>query len=599
MKCLIAVVLLVLCSKGYSDEKTLYQSESFSIDAKSVQQGDFLAVTESDTCLQSNYVSQYKKPTKKVMDFKFSINGDDNERYPGENHHLLLDTQNGQLVSPVYTFGAPDPEKALIKGDQSTGFFEDDVNVTILVNMNPVLESFKRIGFYTLFNGEKINADDFKGLFIAGSTLPLSWDFANLSEHSEFKLADPDGDGIYEITLIIKQFQQAVQNTNSNKWKPSLDTSKYPQYHSDYPISDVLYNLSLEELILDLREDGAFMAGAKWPGVWTRDISYSILLSLAIIEPEAARKSLMHKVKNQRIIQDTGTGGSWPVSTDRMTWALAAWEIYTVTGDTNWLLEAFEIIKNSAEDDLLTIINPNTGLVSGESSFLDWREQSYPRWMDPKDIYNSQCLGTNAVHYRTYEILSEMALTLNQPEITIKYKKTATSIKQAINENLWLEKKGFYGQYLYGGKYYSLSPRSETLGEALCILFNIADKNQKQSIITNTPTSSFGIPCFSPQIPNIPSYHNNAIWPFVEAYWAWAATKTGNSVSVEHSLASIYRSAALYLSNKENMVAETGDYMGTEINSDRQLWSVAGNLAIIYRIFFGMEFQSDGLYFQP
>jgi uncharacterized protein YyaL (SSP411 family) len=51
----------------------------------------------------------------------------------------------------------------------------------------------------------------------------------------------------------------------------------------------------------------------------------------------------MQKVKNQRIIQDTGTGGSWPVSTDRMIWALAANEIYNVTGDTDWLKTAFEL----------------------------------------------------------------------------------------------------------------------------------------------------------------------------------------------------------------------------------------------------------------
>ena len=88
------------------------------------------------------------------------------------------------------------------------------------------------------------------------------------------------------------------------------------------------------------------MAGAKWDGVWTRDISYSILLALAAIEPQIARTSLLRKVERGRIIQDTGTGGSWPCSTDRMTWALAAWEIYLSTGDRDdWLAQSFEIIR--------------------------------------------------------------------------------------------------------------------------------------------------------------------------------------------------------------------------------------------------------------
>ncbi|HEX2982640.1 MAG TPA: carbohydrate-binding protein, partial [Ignavibacteriales bacterium] len=45
--------------------------------------------------------------------------------------------------------------------------------------------------------------------------------------------------------------------------------------------------------------------------------------------------------------------------------------------------------------------------------------------------------------------------------------------------------------------------------------------------------------------------------------------------------------------------AATGDYEGTEINSSRQLWSIAGNLAMVYRIFFGMEFGENGLKFSP
>ena len=47
------------------------------------------------------------------------------------------------------------------------------------------------------------------------------------------------------------------------------------------------------------------------------------------------------------------------------------------------------------------------------------------------------------------------------------------------------------------------------------------------------------------------------------------------------------------------MVASTGDFKGTEINSDRMLWSIAGNLAMIYRVFFGMSFEIDGLHFDP
>jgi hypothetical protein len=144
-----------------------------------------------------------------------------------------------------------------------------------------------------------------------------------------------------------------------------------------------------------------------------------------------------------------------------------------------------------------------------------------------------------------------------------------------------------------------VSPRFEALGEALTILFDIADKNKAVSILSKSPIPEFGVTCIYPQTPGIPPYHNNAIWPFVQSYWNWAAAKIGNEAALNFGLASIYRPAALFLTNYENMVAETGDFLGTEINSDRMLWSIAGNLAMVHRVFMGMDFKTDGLYFNP
>jgi hypothetical protein len=144
-----------------------------------------------------------------------------------------------------------------------------------------------------------------------------------------------------------------------------------------------------------------------------------------------------------------------------------------------------------------------------------------------------------------------------------------------------------------------VSPRSEALGEALCILFGIADKQKATSIITTVPQTEFGVSCIFPQIPNIPPYHNNAVWPFVQTYWALASAKVGNENAVMESIKSIYRPAALFLTNKENFVADNGDYAGTQINSSNMLWSLSGNLALIQKLIFGISFQVDSLTFHP
>ncbi|MEL6276454.1 MAG: glycogen debranching protein, partial [Bacteroidota bacterium] len=377
----------------------------------------------------------------------------------------------------------------------------------------------------------------------------------------------------------------------------SEDISDRPSYSSDQPIVDALFNLSLEEAIKNIEPDSTLRTGAKWGGVWTRDVSYSTLLAFAYHEPEVAKISLRKKVKRGRIIQDTGSGGAWPVSSDRTTWCLAAWEIYKVTGDQAWLDEVYPIIKNTLEDDYKTIYDAHTGMYSGESSFLDWREQTYPKWMDNRDIYVSQNLGTNVVHYQAHQILAEMAKLKGEPYQL--YQERATTIKQGINDYLWLGDKGYYAQFLYGRDNMIVSSRHEALGEALAILFGVADKEKAAAIIAKSPLTEFGATCIYPQIPGIPPYHNNGIWPFVQSYWNWAAAKTGNEEVLVHGLASVYRAAALFLSNYENMVAETGDFLGTEINSHRMLWSMAGNLAMVHRVFIGMDFQQDGLYFNP
>jgi len=594
MKVTFYLLLGLLISSPALAQKTFYTSKDFTVTNKKVIQGSFEAKAISPTEITSSYKSIFKKAAQNKLEFKFSLNGMDNERGFAQNHLLILTPKNGKMTSPIFVFGeadAPAPE-------QQTEYLTEDIAVTLRVDMRRMLQQFKEKNYFELFNGEKFYANDFAGVFVAGNISPLSWDFQTLGTKKQYQLQDENNDGIYEITLLFKKdILASDEDQLTNRWKLTKDISAFPKMQSSSVLLDALYNQALEEMVLDIRDDGAFMAGEKWPGVWTRDISYSIQLAFAIVNPDAAKTSLLAKVKNGKIIQDTGTGGAWPVSSDRMTWALAAWEIYKVTGNKNWLKESFSIIKNSALADLETVRDKQTSLFKGESSFLDWREQTYPLWMDPKDIYASKNLGTNAVHFQTYKILSEMAAELN--EDNAQFLSAAKEIKDGMNTLLWNSGKKYFGQYLYGRNYQSLSPKSEALGEALSVLFEIPDANRQKEIVENTPVTKFGIPCVYPQTANIPPYHNDAVWAFVQAYWTMASAKVKNEKSVEHGLASLYRAAALFLTNKENFVASTGDYVGTQINSSRQLWSVAGNLAMTYRIFFGMQFTSHKLVFAP
>lgn len=585
-------VSLTACILAQPDTVLLYKSDAFSLYGNRVEQGKYKAVAESDSKIASNYQSPANLFFNPEITYKYAINGYDNEAAPGNDHKAYLRYEKDKRIVVSNVFGEKDKENEAKSAIVS--YLPANTTVHFRLDMRKVMTAFAKDGFYKDYKGNKIFKSDFKGVWIAGGTYPLKWDFDNLSKGSSAQLKDDNGDGIYTLDMIFNAYNPNA--VTASEWNLSKDISQYPSFSSKFSVLNSLYRLSLEEMVKDVRDDSTFMAGKEWTGVWTRDISYSIILSLAIIEPEIAKNSLLRKVKNKRIIQDTGTGGSWPCSTDREVWALAAWEVYKTTGDTGWLKQVYEIISNSINDDLKTAYNFETGLFYGESSFLDWRKQTYPLWMEPADIYRSHCLGTNAVFYEVLITLDKMSSIL---QTQTNYGTVAEKVKQGMNKLLWNGSKGYYGQYLYGRLNYSLSPKFEALGEALCLLYNIADSAKAQEILKNTPIMEFGIPTIYPQIPGIPPYHNQSVWPFVQAYWTLACAKYGYASHVEHGMACIFRQAALFLTNKENMVVETGDFKGTEINSDRQLWSVAGNLALFYKLFFGIQTTPDKLVFKP
>lgn len=602
---LLAVALAsALVADGLVAQSALYRSDAFTLTATGVRQGRF----EATALGRDTIVSSYPRSGRE-MHFRFALNGVDNEFRPGTEHTLYIRPTNGKIVSPVYVFGREQPP--VVPTPEALATSEEGVaQVTIRLDLRQVLRSLAQTGSYDPPEGDPIRRADFRTIYAIGDVEPLSWDFNALRPGTPSELTDPDGDSIYTTTLSIPaQYTRPRAADGRAIWARHADLSAFPRLSSPQPLLDALYRMSLEELTQLVREDGALSAGAKWPGVWTRDVSFASILSLAIVAPDAVKKSLMAKVDSLgRIIQDTGTGGSWPNSTDRMVWALAAWEVYTVTGDRAWLRQSYEIVRRSALADQHAIFDPATGLANGETSFTDWREQSYPRWMEPRDIARSQALGTNAVHYATFRTLAEMERELGPAAARERHELgepdddwagKATRVRVAFNTVLWQPEDGYYATFRYGRGWQTLAPRSDALGEALAVIYGVASPERAARVTARTPVVAFGAPVFWPYIPNMRRYHNGALWPFVNAFWTWAGAKAGNTAAVEHGLASVYRPAALFLTNKENMVAETGHFDGTVLNSDRQLWSVAGNLATHLRVLFGMRFLADRLAFEP
>ena len=405
-----------------------------------------------------------------------------------------------------------------------------------------------------------------------------------------------------EYTGVAESPYKIVSNLDGEEyvWEKKNDLSAFPTLETPYLIEEAAFNIGLDESINAVEPDGTLRTGLEWGGVWTRDVSYSIIHSMSYIQTEAAKTSLMCKVNSKgEIIQDTGTGGAWPCSTDREIWVGAAWEIYKVTGDMEWLKTVYPIAKKSLEVDMRTVFEKETNLVRGESSFIDWREQSYPTWMEPADIYDTKCLGTNMVFYIALTSAAEMGRVLGDDATAQYFEEMAALVKEGINENLWMDDYGYYAQYLGGRNNDLLYDKSETLGQALSILWGVAEGERAQTLSENMPIVDYGAPVFWPWIPDQPPYHNQAVWPFVQSYWIHASAKAGNEQGVLHGVGAVWRAVMMYATNKENYVADTGNWRGTQINSSNMLWSLSGNLSITFKLLMGMNFGADELTFAP
>ena len=382
------------------------------------------------------------------------------------------------------------------------------------------------------------------------------------------------------------------------QWVMKNDISAYPKLSDPNMLLEAVYNMGLDEMINAVEPDTTLRTGKEWAGVWTRDVSYSIILSMAALQPEASMISLMKKVNPEgQIIQDTGSGGAWPISTDRMIWVVAAYEIYKVTGDRKWLETVYPIAERSIAKDDANVIGKN-GLVMGETSFIDWREQSYPKWMQTVDISQSEAMGTNVLYAAALNAMGEMAADLGKEKAAKAYFERSKAMAEKIEETFAIPGKGYWGLYTYGIDNKILNPRAESLGSALAILYDVASPERQKAMSESFPQTPYGAPVFYPQISDMPNYHNNALWPFVASYWTLAQAKAGNEEGVTEGFGSIVRPAALFATNKENLNLDNGDIF-TELNSSNMLWSLSGNLALTQQILFGIHFEKNGLRTAP
>ncbi|WP_426336342.1 alpha/beta hydrolase-fold protein [Pseudoduganella sp. R-31] len=449
--------------------------------------------------------------------------------------------------------------------------------------------------------------------------------------------------GSYKASFATPDAQAALRSYTQSTNMPLRDNAPQsiafseqagsPKVRSGNLAFDALFALAMTEMKQDSVQairDGSynggqpiacecFETGEKWHYVWTRDLSYAANLGLAMLDPQRSRDSLLFKLSGYRngkpplaagsedglqIVQDTGSGGSWPVSTDRVSWAFGAEQTLKSLPEeerAKFAATALQALRNTIENDRIAAYDPASGLYNGEQSFLDWREQSYAGWIpnDLSSMATSKSLSTNVAHYKALTLAAELAQHAGDNDGALRYARWASGLKIAINDRLWLKDAGMYSSLAAGHFDGAAMHKFDWLGQSLAIITGVADAGQAQSILARYPHGPLGAPVIWPQQPGVPVYHNRALWPFVTAYGLRAAAQYANVAVADAAYASLLQGAALNLSNMENMEWRGGDPSAPAINSRRQLWSVGGFLGMVVQQVFGVGADAERLHINP
>ncbi|WP_197068358.1 DUF7402 domain-containing protein [Candidatus Soleaferrea massiliensis] len=437
------------------------------------------------------------------------------------------------------------------------------------------------------------------------------WSFTDKDSFAPYTISsDKIVDGSNVATAYTGDMIKANSYGNSRTWFLSKDISGLPQFSApNMPMGEAIYNMALEESLknVNLTSDGkeVFYTGANWSKVWNRDTAISVQYSLAWAFPQISKNSMLEKIIGdpKELVEDTGTGGSYPTSTDRIIMAISIWEYYLATGDTEYLSDMYDIMAYTAEKDFHVNYSGKLGLFKGETSGLDHRSKTYPDYFDEQnfsDIAASFATSTNVEYAAMFEILATSAEILGKDAAEAKYwTECHNTLVNKINEKMWLEDRGYYTSFLYPDYMGApMADKTDVLACGYALMYNIAPEDRAQSIMENYPMVKYGANTVYPQKQGKQFgaiYHNRGVWPGWEGTLMIGAKRQGNNQLAEEIMRSCMIGAAMNLTNNEVIHYQTGKASA----GDRQLWSVAAQLAGYYRVLFGMDYTVDGITFAP
>ncbi len=591
---LISVMAVVISTAMTACDNTskpidfIYQRGSYTIYKDSIVDGKSSAKVINDGSIESNYDIIDSVELPEVIRFRFAINGEDNEMSSFHWHEQLI---NDNDTSTIHQYGT---ENKILKNSKESNLLTDKSGFVVRLDMKPVLRQLKEKGYYITRTNDTIYQANFKGVWLTGETPPLHSDTKRVHLHNHLQLKDR-GDSIYELTIKFKK------NIRPDYFKDKAKINSLPHdcpiFISRTGILDACYNIAVSRL-----DSLAEILTKPGYAVNTVEISKVVLLSSGIISPDLAKRLLKKCIENERIRQDGGEGGGWPIVSDRLLWISAAFNVFNNSSDSTWLKYAYDISKRTLADVWNVQLSPENRLLNGASWAGKSFRKSYPFWATPADIFESQSLLPNIIYYDALNCMSKMALFLNKNDDQHIYNDYLQNLSSGINRHFWIPNLQRYSEFLYCSPFQLQSSATDNLGQAMAVINGPATIEMAQALIRQTGVSDYGIQriCPLPISENQWEYNGNLIDCSTQAYWAIACGKVGNLKGLSLALASIYRAVMLCSFTGAKINAGNGRLVYESSNRiTNQLLMCASVAAISSRIFIGLEQTTRGHHFSP
>ena len=381
----------------------------------------------------------------------------------------------------------------------------------------------------------------------------------------------------------------------------------------DNPNYTDAFKLAINTVDINIRR-GILAAGGDYGGEWTRDIAINTWNGVSFLRPEVAKQSLW----SVTVRKDSIGHQYW----DQIIWVVAALNHYKVTGDLEFLKQAYKCSANTMKHLQVYAFDNKYGLFTGPSVFNDgiagYPEPIYDKTnnssnvLEHKNSKNIKCLSTNCVYYGAYLSLIEMGQILKADNDLIhSYQMEAKILKVNILKYFYVEGENRLNYLIDNAG--NVDKSQEGLGISFAVIFNILNKDQAFKLIQNATTSKFGITSIYPDFPRYspsqPGRHNNIIWPMVNGFFAKASIISGNQGVFLKELNSLTQLA---------LDQDKGDYNFREIynpytgapdggwqtnkhwNSCKlQTWSATAYINMILFGLAGIRIENDGILFSP